>query len=110
MTRFFVSERSPELEHEFSVEKNIIAEASPVDFGTGPCKVSVYTPTPFLPYFRLCYRVGGRRYQAVPERHSRRLRGRLRLSLAIYNQKDKAKAWSQIFHGLYASPDFCYLN
>ena len=26
------------------------------------------------------------------------------------NQKDKAKAWSQIFHGLYASPDFRYLN
>ena len=40
-----------------------MAEASPVHFGTGPCKVSVYSPTPSLPYFRLCYRVGGRRYQ-----------------------------------------------
>ena len=26
------------------------------------------------------------------------------------NQKDEIKAWSQIFHGLYASPDFRYLN
>ena len=26
------------------------------------------------------------------------------------NQEDKAKTWSQIFHGLYASPDFRYLN
>ena len=26
------------------------------------------------------------------------------------NQRDLAKAWSQIFHGLYASPDFRYLN
>ena len=36
---------------------------SPVHFGKGSCKVSVYLPTQSLPYYRLCYRVGGRRYQ-----------------------------------------------
>ena len=35
---------------------------SPVHFGKGSCKVSVYSPTQSLPYYRLCYRVGGRRY------------------------------------------------
>jgi hypothetical protein len=38
-------------------------KASPVHFGTGSCKVSVYSPTQSLRYYRLCFWVGGRRYQ-----------------------------------------------
>jgi integrase len=34
-----------------------------VHFGKGSCKVSVYSPTQALPYYRLCFRVGGRRCQ-----------------------------------------------
>ena len=40
-----------------------MSKTSPVYFGAGSCKVSVYSPTQSLPYYRLCYRVGGRRYQ-----------------------------------------------
>ena len=40
-----------------------MSKTSPVHFGAGSCKVSVYSPTQSLPYYRLCYRVGGRRYQ-----------------------------------------------
>ena len=40
-----------------------MSNSSPVHFGKGSCKVSVYSPTQSLPYYRLCYRVGGRRYQ-----------------------------------------------
>ena len=40
-----------------------MSKTSPVHFGAGSCKVSVYSPTQSLPYYRLCYRVGGRRCQ-----------------------------------------------
>jgi hypothetical protein len=40
-----------------------MSKTSPVYFGKGSCKVSVYSPTQSLPYYRLCYRVGGIRYQ-----------------------------------------------
>jgi integrase len=40
-----------------------MSKASPVHFGTGSCKVSVYSPTQSLRYYRLCFWVGGRRYQ-----------------------------------------------
>ena len=40
-----------------------MSNSSPVHFGKGSCKVSVYSPTQSLPYYRLCYRVGGQRYQ-----------------------------------------------
>ena len=31
----------------------------------GPCKVTIYAPTPDLPFYRICYRVGGKRLQRI---------------------------------------------
>ena len=36
---------------------------SPVQFRKGSCKITIYAPTKALPYYRLCYRIGGKRYQ-----------------------------------------------
>ncbi len=35
----------------------------PLRFGRGSQRVSLYAPTPALPYYRLMYRVGGKRLQ-----------------------------------------------
>jgi len=40
-----------------------MSSGSSVHFGEGSCKVSVYSPTHSLPYYRLCYRVGVMRCQ-----------------------------------------------
>ncbi len=36
---------------------------SPVQFRKGSCKITIYAPTKALPYYRLCCRKGGKRYQ-----------------------------------------------
>ena len=35
----------------------------PLRYGRGTQKVSLYAPTPALPYYRLAYRMGGKRLQ-----------------------------------------------
>lgn len=35
----------------------------PIQVKNRSCKVTIYPPTPALPYFRLCYRAGGKRVQ-----------------------------------------------
>ena len=38
-----------------------MAQSFPVHIGNGVCRVSVYSPTSALPYFRLSYRLGAKR-------------------------------------------------
>ena len=40
-----------------------MAQSFPVHIGNGVCRVSVYSPTSALPYFRLSYRLGAKRVQ-----------------------------------------------
>ena len=35
----------------------------PLRYGRGTQKVTLYAPTPALPYYRLAYRMGGKRLQ-----------------------------------------------
>ena len=37
----------------------------PLTIKRGPCKVTIYAPTPALPFYRICYRVGGKRLQRI---------------------------------------------
>ena len=40
-----------------------MSKSSPFVLGNGFCKVSIYTPTSSLPYYRISFRIGGRRLQ-----------------------------------------------
>ena len=38
-------------------------DGSSVQFRKSSCKITIYAQTKVLPYYRLCYRIGGKRYQ-----------------------------------------------
>jgi hypothetical protein len=83
-----------------------MSKTSPVYFGAGSCKVSVYSPTQALPYYRLCYRVGGRRYQRTRKTFEKAELG-LRLDQAIYEYTEARRRLGEV---ALSEAVNCYLN